>query len=131
MTLADYWAAQEAARARLGIGASASQLLDQWNALIDACVEGYSWDVSEYNNEMFARDQLARILDDEELRGFAAHKDLAERVGQADTRFRILLLPDLVLPGQSSWSRAGVLRRAGPDYARYFRDAYGVDIEVV
>jgi hypothetical protein len=131
MSLANYWAAQEAARARLGIAASASQLVDQWNALIDECVEGCPWDVSEYNNEMLARDQLARILDDEELQGFAAHKDLAEQVGRADARFRILLLPDFVLPSQSSWWRAGVLRRAGPDYARYFRDAYGVDIEVV
>src|SRR3989442_1113353 len=99
MTVPSYEAAQEAARTRLGIGKSASQLLDEWNALIDACDEGYSWDVSEYNNEMLARDQLATMLDDQELQGFAKHADLAEQVGQADARFRQLLLPDFVLPG--------------------------------
>lgn len=130
MNAQDYAAAQADVGARLGIAKNASTLLEEWIAFVDECEECYSWDVSEYDHEIAVRDRLASILEAPELQRYDEHRELRQRVGRVDTRFQSLLIPGIALPAKRSWWRAGVLQRAGSDYAQFFRDAHGIEVEV-
>ena len=110
---------------------SPAQLLAQWEQLVDWCEEGYHWDVSEYLNELSVREKLELLLTAERLQTFQELQELKARVGAIDGRFKSLLKPDVQLPNREHWWEQGVLKRAGEQYAEYFRQAYGIHVEVV
>lgn len=108
-----------------------STLISQWQGFIEGCEEGYRWDVSEYDNEMSARRELELLLSSSALQGFAEIRDLADVVAKLDERFRALLQETVERPERSSWFEKGILKRAGSEYADFFRSAYGVEVEIV
>jgi hypothetical protein len=125
-----YQEAQETVRRRAKIADTPAELVAQWEYLISQAEEGYSWDFSEYLNEIRARDALELLLSAPELCTYTEHKDLVETVAALDERFRKLFRRDVELSEESHWWRRGVLRRAGAPYAEYMRDAYGFEVEL-
>ena len=71
-----YTTAQSEARARLNIARSPATLLDILAAFVDECENGYSWDISEYNNELRARDELGEVIAAPELQSYEEHAEL-------------------------------------------------------
>jgi hypothetical protein len=125
-----YIASQDMVRTRAHIQRTTAELVDIWDALVDECQEGYSWDISEFRNELASRDQLEEILRAPELVPYREHRQLRDRAESIDARFRRLLMPDCVFPAEGSWWRRGVLRFAGPSYAGYCRKAHGFEVLV-
>ena len=110
---------------------SPAQLLAQWGQFVEWCQEGYNWDVSEYMNELSVRERLERLLTAENLQPFPELRELKTRVSEIDARFKEILNPDVQLPNREYWWERGVLKRAGEQYAKYFRDAHDIQVEVV
>jgi hypothetical protein len=110
---------------------SPAQLLAQWEQLVDWCKEGYHWDVSEYSNELSVRRRLELLLCAKRLQTFQELRELKVRVSEIDNRFRSLLKPGVQLPNREHWWEQGVLKRAGEQYAEYFRKAHGIQVEVI
>ena len=98
---------------------------------MDWCKDGYRWDVSEYSNELAVREKLELLLTAERLQTFQELQELKARVCEIDNRFKSLLKPEVQLPNREHWWEQGVLKRAGEQYAEYFREAHGIQIEVV
>ena len=109
---------------------SPAQLLAQWQQFVNWCDEGYRWDVSEYWNELSVREKLEQLLTADRLQPFQELGELKTRVGETDIRFKSLLMPDVKLPNREQWWEQGVLKRAGEQYAEYFREAHGIEVEV-
>lgn len=116
---------------RLGINETPSTLLDRWEMLVGECESGYSWDYSEYRNELRVRDLLEGVLRAPELLKYEEHDELMRRVEELDGRFRCLLSSSQSGVSNEPWWRRGVLCKAGPDYAEYCRSAFSIEIEVV
>lgn len=110
---------------------SPASLVRQWDGFVSSCEEGYSWDVSEYNDEIGVRTTLERILTAKTLVSYSELIGaLAEEVQKIDDRFRCLLQTDVELPDREHWWERGVLKRAGPPYADFHRAAYGIAVEL-
>jgi len=117
---------------RRGVLVSASSLLERWDAFVDECEEGYRWDYSEYLSEVEVRAVLEGLEVDQGLNRYAEHQEFLGNLGKIDRRFSALLHP-LCQTGNvgDPWWRRGVLRRAGAEYASYFRKAFSFDVEIV
>jgi hypothetical protein len=117
---------------RRGVLVSASSLLERWDAFVDECEEGYRWDYSEYLSEVEVRAVLEGLEVDQGLNRYAEHQEFLGNLGKIDRRFSALLHP-LYQTGDvgDPWWRRGVLRRAGAEYAGYFRKAFSFDVEIV
>lgn len=104
-------------------------LLDQWSGLIEACKEGYDWDISEYHNELMVRDRLERILVAPELAAYSELAVVRQKVEDLDHAFRDLLQTGVVLgEGTDPWWQRGVLKMAGEPYARYLSQVHGIEV---
>ena len=112
-------------------GHSPAQMIEQWEQLMDWCKDGYQWDVSEYLNELSVRDKLEHLLTAKRLQPYPELQELKSRVAEIDARFKPLLRSDVQLENHEHWWERGVLKRAGEQYATYFRDAHGIQVEVV
>lgn len=110
---------------------SPAQLLAQWEQFVGWCRDGYRWDVSEYSNELRVRERLELLLTAERLQTFQELQELKAGVSEIDTHFKSLLKPDVQLPNRAHWWEQGVLKRAGEEYAEYFREAHGIQVGVV
>lgn len=115
---------------KLGITTTASTLLEAWASLVEECEAGYSWDYSEYRNELAVRDKLEALLSSKELALYQEHSELVGKVDEIDRRFRVLLNPDRTIPAEQTWWGRGALRTAGCDYAEYCKAAFSIDVQV-
>jgi hypothetical protein len=111
---------------------SIPRLLDQWSELIEACKDGYQWDISEYHHELMVRERLERILTASEIAGFQELAIVRQKVEELDQIFRGLLQTGVVLEDQSyPWWERGVLKYAGEPYADYVGHVYGIEVSRV
>ena len=126
----DYIAAALKALEEMGSSSSSpAELVSKWESFVEECEAGYSWDVSEYDNEIRARRQLDRLLEMESLKVFPALAELSEAVRTIDERFRALLQENVERPKKRFWYDRGVLRKAGFQYAQFFHSAFGIEVE--
>jgi hypothetical protein len=125
-----YIEAQQAVLARLQ-SPPVTFLLEQWKFIVEECESGYRWDISEYHNEIRARDYLEDVLAAPELSSYLEHGELRTEVSMLDSRFRKIISPVWTVPGEERWWRRAVLRYGGPEYVNYMRDAYGMNVELV
>jgi len=132
--MTDYSAALNAAAARIGSPCRGDELLDIWDSFVADAEDGYGFTVFEYDAEIAVRDKIERLLADPELSGFPGHADFRRSIIPMDDRFRAQLRPEWriprIPPGWDSWWRLGILRRAGGQYADYWREQ-GFDVEVM
>ncbi len=126
-----YTQAQAIVREHHGIKDTASTLLDKWENLVLECESGYSWDYSEFLNELRVRDEIETILSVPELHRYKEHGVLRERVASIDQRLRVLFHSEKESSTEGPWWRRGILKRAGADYAEYCWSAFSVPVEVV
>jgi hypothetical protein len=104
---------------------SAEELLDEWRGLVEACEEGYEYNVMEYHADLSVRDRL-----ETRLRGASLPAGFAAQVEEVDGRFRALLQPGVeVGPAEDPWWHRGVLRYAGGALADGLREWFGVEVE--
>lgn len=122
-----YQVAQAESLARLGVRESAALLVAKWEALVSECEDGYSWDVSEYWNELRVRDVLESLLEERSLQTFDGHAELRSVVAAIDERFRAIVRDDVRIPG-NTWWRQAVLRIAGQEYRDYLSAVYGIAV---
>jgi len=130
--LQGHYNTEQASLRRLhGIKRDAAGLLESWSELIRECEEGYQWDVSEYQNEMRARDELEVIASADALQHFDEHQLFLQVLHGIDGRFRALVHASWRFPLGKSWWRRAVPSKAGVDFARFCQSAYGFDLDVV
>lgn len=108
---------------------SPAALVEGWDSFVKECEAGYSWDISEYDNEIRVRRDLERLLKAESLQEFPAIEELSTTVARIDERFRCLLQADVERPKRHYWFDRGILKQAGTEYAKFFLSAYGVHVE--
>lgn len=127
----NYSETQNAVLQKLNVQQSPSSLLDRWESFVLECETGYSWDYSEYLNELRVRDVLEELLAAPELSGFEEHDILRSNVEKLDKRLQRLFLPKEVGDPAEPWWRRRVLSQAGDAYAEYCRKVFGLDVEVI
>lgn len=127
----NYTAAQDDVRAAHGIARTGATLIHSWEALIEECTDGYSWDISEYRNELRVRNEIETLVSSEHLRQYEDHDQFVEAVRALDERFKALGHPTWRFPDASTWWERLVPARAGRDFASYCRQVYGFQIDEV
>ncbi len=115
---------------KLNISRDLPDLITCWSAFVEECEEGYSWDVSEYNNEIRVRNELEQLLTNSELIQFQEHKLFEDAVQEIDNRFRRLLHTNYQMSEKQEWWMRGVLSAAGEEYVKYYKKAHGFDIDL-
>jgi hypothetical protein len=108
-----------------------AMLLRKWEQFIESCEDGYSWDVSEYNNEIRVRDQIESILGSDKLQRFEELSEFRHSVEALDKRLRTLFQTRVSLADRAGWWNQGVLKEAGYYYADYMKAAHGIHVERV
>lgn len=126
-----YTAAQDGIRVGHGIARTGAKLIESWEAFIKECVDGYSWDISEYRNELRVRNDIETLVSSEHLRQYEAHDQFVGAVRALDERFKALGHPTWRFPDASTWWQRLVPARAGHDFAWYCRQVYGFRIDEV
>lgn len=104
-------------------------LLEKWKGFVQQCFDGYSWDYSEYLNEIRARSLIQHLLDDERIANSDELSDLFSEVSEVDRAFKTLLKTDVVLNKGEHWWETGVLRKAGEEYCQYMFDAHQISVD--
>jgi len=115
---------------QLDISKDIPDLIACWSEFVEECEEGYSWDISEYNNEIRVRNDLEKLLTNAELLRFQEHQFFVNAVLEIDIRFRKLLHNHYQLLNKDGWWARGVLKAAGKEYVEYVRKAYGFEISL-
>ena len=125
----EFLAAFRAYLAPLWVSSSPWGLVGQWEGLVEQCVEGYGWDLTELGNDLFVRDLLERVFTEPALKDYSVVPHMRERVAAADEAFRGLLLPDVRIgrDGQPWWHR-GVFRYGGEEYVEAVARRYGIRV---
>jgi hypothetical protein len=109
---------------------SPSELLQQWEAFVEACEEGYDDNIHEFENDRSVRDLWGRILHDPTLRRFPELDDLREAVERIDERYRRLSRDDVLLGRDGDpWWRRRVPRQVGDELADDLAERYGIEPE--
>lgn len=105
---------------------SPETLLQEWGEFVEACEEGYEYNVMEYHADLALRDRIEACLRSPGRTDAA----FASRVAQVDERFRALLQPGLeVGPPDDPWWHRGVPRYAGYALADGMREWFSVEVE--
>lgn len=105
---------------------SPQALLEAWRGLVEACENGYEYNVMEYHADLAVRDRLERCL----RSPGRADASLAAQVAEVDARFRALLQPGVeVGPENDPWWHRGVPRYAGTDLAEGMHEWFGVEVD--
>lgn len=105
-------------------GESPAALLESWRAFVDACEQGYEYNVMEYHADLSVRDRIDAL-------GADADDGFAAAVAEQDARFRALLQPGVqVGPEGDAWWHRGVLQYAGGDLAAGLREWFDVEVAV-
>jgi len=78
---------------------SPATLVSRWDGFVRSCEDGYTWDVSEYTNEVAVRSVLERLLTAPSLAPYPEQAGgLRDEVRKIDDRFRCLLQEGSELP---------------------------------
>lgn len=107
---------------------SPAQLVEQWREFVEACEEGYSSTIYDYENERSVRDLLDRALNDPILRRFSEIEYLRSSVNEIDEQFRSACRQDVSVGDPSwPWWRRCVPQRAEGEFAADLRAQWGVE----
>ncbi|GLU50526.1 hypothetical protein [Nocardiopsis ansamitocini] len=106
------------------------EALRRWKSFSEDCLDGFPWDVDDYNNDLTLRTRLAETLPRLEEEGYDAARRLAGKIEESDSRVRVVLRCESFLgfPEDRWWLRRTPIY-ASKDFCIEFREAYGVDIE--
>ena len=116
---------QQVVLSSFGEERSAASLLTAWSSFVDECEQGYSWDVSEYRNELGVRAQIELIVVAKSLNGFGEHQQFLDNVESVDSRFRANAHPTWTFSfGQAWWEKAVPENGVGESAEGYLQ--YGV-----
>lgn len=105
-------------------------LVDAWEQFIADVEAGYSWDISEYWNDLRVRAQIEQVRADEELTRMPETAWFAERVAALDARFRAQLQPHRLARREGTpWWESHPPRRGGAQLSKDFRSVFDVELE--
>ncbi|RKT87328.1 hypothetical protein SAMN05421805_1336 [Saccharopolyspora antimicrobica] len=111
---------------------SSESLILGWEDHVDECESGYMDCIEEYDNDIYVRSAISRVLSDEQLAGMPEMAAFREKVEALDQRFRECLSDQPILPADKyPWWRVYPPRIGGEDLAADILRKYGVRIEVV
>lgn len=106
-------------------------MIAAWEAFIAECSDGYSWDISEYRNELRVRNDIEVLVSSERLLRYDEHKEFCRAVYALDNEFTQLGHEKWQFPSGSDWWERLVPKKSGRELARYCRQVYGFAIEEV
>ncbi|WP_156753504.1 hypothetical protein [Actinokineospora pegani] len=108
---------------------SPDALLERWLTFVAECEQGYSRDAQDYFNDLTTRDALERASTAPELHVFPELARLRTRVEKADSRFRVLLVPDVFpcIPKECWWSR-GIVKGGARSFVEDMRREYRLEL---
>jgi hypothetical protein len=105
-------------------------LIDEWREFVNSCEKGYPCDIAEYYDELNVRTALEFILTSKRLSPYNEIGILEREVATIDGSLKALFQEGVEIKGSHWWER-GVLRRAGSDYAKYFKKVHHINVEIV
>ncbi|MBI5610857.1 MAG: hypothetical protein HY902_18405 [Deltaproteobacteria bacterium] len=124
-----YTSAQDAVRAAHGISRTGAALIESWEAFVEECATGYSFDIAEYRNELRVRNEIEVLVSSERLRRYKDHDSFVAIVRAIDERFKALGHATWHFATASTWWERVVPVRAGHDFASYCLQVYGFRIK--
>lgn len=105
--------------------------VEAWKQFVQLCEDGYSFDISEYDNDIYCRQVLQYIINEVKLVVYPEYWDLGDRVKQFDNRFLVLIYPNQQRNDKDSWWERGILKKAYSEYARDIKNLYDIHVEVL
>jgi hypothetical protein len=109
-----------------------AQALGAWEEFVTECAGGYTYDLSEYLNDLSIRQFFQLVLEDSEAKRTLTYALFAERVGHIDDRFRGLVSGGpLVRPGSDLWWDRRIPPYGAAEFVEDARERYSVELRVV
>ena len=106
---------------------SPATLINNWILVVDDIESGYSFCLSEYDDDLGVRETVEIILSSDLLEEFAEREEFRQVVEPVDNRFRSLLRPDVQRPVFSPyWWIRGIPFNTGDEFNQDMKDFYGI-----
>lgn len=106
---------------------SPSALVDQWRDFVEACKDGYTATIYEYENERGVRDLLDVVMHHPSLSGFAELTHLSSSIADIDEQFRLVCRRDVMMGDATEpWWRRCVPQRTAGEMADDLMARYGI-----
>lgn len=103
-----------------------SQLVSDWDRLVSTIHEyGYNDCLSEYDNDIWVRQQIEELLTEQKLQDFMELVEFKAAVSEIDERLKTLFIPGIKRTDTNLWWEQGVLKN-GTGY--YLEDVTNLKI---
>lgn len=110
---------------------SLASLITEWDGFVTLCEEGYSFDLSEYDNDLAVRRKIKDLVEKEAIRDDPSFATLIVALNNVDNRLRDVLLPNTFRSyATNHWWETGLLKYGGEEYASDVKSLYNVSIPV-
>ena len=110
---------------------SLASLITEWDGFVTLCEKGYTFDLSEYDNDLAVRRKISVLIEKEEIQNDPSFATLIVALSSVDNRLRDMLLPNTFrVYAANYWWEAGFLKYAGDEYVSDVKSLYSVSIPV-
>lgn len=110
---------------------SLASLITEWDGFVILCENGYSFDLSEYDNDLAVRRKIKVLIEKQGSQNDPSFGTLIVALSNVDNRFRDMLLPDTFRAYAANyWWETSFLKYAGDEYVNDIKSLYGVSIPV-
>ncbi|WP_122669298.1 hypothetical protein [Pseudomonas viridiflava] len=106
-------------------------LIERWQVFVAECRSGYTWDYSEYLNEIRVRGVLQCLLDHPKVRDADEVQEMFQEVLRLDEELKSILQQNISLSRGEGWWDRGVLMYGGEEYRQYMKIAHGIAVRQV
>jgi hypothetical protein len=103
-------------------------LIEQWEQFISTVAGGYSFDISEYDNDISVRGWIELVLKEESLRDVPERDHFRDEVNFLDDRFKKFLVEGIERNDRVEWWERAILRNGGKEYLQDIEQVYGIKL---
>ncbi|XZF13794.1 hypothetical protein ACTHGU_18590 [Chitinophagaceae bacterium MMS25-I14] len=111
------------------INCSLSTLLSTWEGLMKECIDGYSFSLYEFDDEIGVRSNIELLMKSEILKPFSDFSFFLNEISRIDSELRKHLVLDVLkINSGSSWWKNCLPAAATHEFIDTVKTLYGADI---
>ncbi|MCL7752442.1 hypothetical protein MPF13_01625 [Polaribacter sp. Z022] len=107
-----------------------SDLINMWEQFTEECIEGYGWNIYEYDNDVSIRELIELVISNEKLKLSKEHKYFKKKIHNIDDKLKLLFFDEVKRNTGKFWWNRGILKEAGEEYMNDLQDEYNVKIKL-
>jgi hypothetical protein len=106
-----------------------TQVIEVWRELVDACIEGYSYSVFDFSNDLFVRELVEFGLTEGNLSKYEEHQTFKQKIKEIDDDF-LKIIRESTYP-KDQWWKDAILKYSGEKYSSDMSKFHGISIPVL